>query len=144
MILGPAHSSPEAAGYFAAVVVAMANMTGMHENTHEWVWFPSLWEFLNGLWAVFFTIIPRFFFSIVPALWKTRRQHLANGLAAHHEEYIPLFGILLVKHYHTKTGFHALGGFAWCVILCLGMIFASIHQTVVAGFWIMIKLPETG
>ncbi|EEP80139.1 conserved hypothetical protein [Uncinocarpus reesii 1704] len=142
MILGPSHSSSVTAGHFAAVAVAMANMTGMHENTHEWAWFPWLWVLLNGFKAVFFTIIPRFFFCIVPSLWKMRKQHLATGLAARHGEYVPLFDILLVKHYHEKTGFRALGGFAWCVILCVGLIFASIHQTVVAGSWILIKLAQ--
>lgn len=142
MILGPAHSSSVSAGHFAAVAVAMANMTGMHENTHEWVWAPSLWVLFTGLWAVFFTIIPRFFFRIVPTLWRSRHQHLANGLAARHGEFVPLFDILLAKHYHEKTGFRALTGFGWSVVLCVGMIFASIHQTVVAGFWILVKLAQ--
>ncbi|PYI11404.1 cytochrome P450, partial [Aspergillus sclerotiicarbonarius CBS 121057] len=142
MILGPVHSSPVTASHFAAVAVAMAHMTGMHENTHEWAWFPSLWVLLNGLRAVLFTIIPRFFFAIVPTLWKTRHEHLSNGLSARHGEYVPLFDLLLVKNYHQRTGFHALAGFGWSVILCVGMIFASIHQTVVAGFWILITLAQ--
>lgn len=142
VILGPAHASSVAADHFAAVAVAMANMTGMHQNTHEWIWFPSLWVFLTGIRAVFCTIIPRIFLGIAPTLWKTRRQRLANGLTALHGQYVPLFGILLVKHYHEKTGFSALTGFAWCVIVCVGMIFASIHQTAVAGFWILIKLTQ--
>ena len=142
MILGSAHASSETAAHFAAVAVAMANMTGMHENTHEWVWCPALWVLLNGLGAVFFTIIPRFFFRIVPTLWRSRQQHPANGLAARHGEYVPLLDILLVQHYHEKTGFRALAGFAWSAIICVGLIFASIHQTVVAGFWILITLAQ--
>ncbi|PGG98011.1 hypothetical protein AJ79_09002 [Helicocarpus griseus UAMH5409] len=142
MTLGPAYSSSVAAGQFAAVAVAMAHMGGMHENTHEWVWFPSLWILLNGLWAIFVIIIPHFFISIVPMLWKTRHQHLTNGLAAHHGEYVPLFDVLLVKYYYEKTGFRALAGFTWSVILCVGMIFASIHQTAVASTWILAKLAE--
>ncbi|OOF99135.1 hypothetical protein ASPCADRAFT_513218, partial [Aspergillus carbonarius ITEM 5010] len=142
MILGPKHSSPVTAGHFAAVAVAMAHMTGMHENTHEWAWLPSLWVLLNGLRAVLFTIIPRFFFAIVPTLWKTRHEHLFNGLSARHGEYIPLFDLLLVKNYHHKTGLRALTGFSWSVVLCVGMIFASIHQTVVAGVWILITLTQ--
>ncbi|PWY91870.1 cytochrome P450 [Aspergillus sclerotioniger CBS 115572] len=142
MILGPAHSSPVTAGHFAAVAVAMAHMTGMHENTHEWAWFPSLWVLLNGLRAVLFTIVPQFFFAIVPTLWKTRHEHLSNGLSARHGEYIPLFDLLLVKNYHQRSGLCALAGFGWSVVLCVGMIFASIHQTVVAGTWILITLVQ--
>lgn len=142
MLLGPKHSSSETAKHFAQVAVAMANMTGMHENTHEWTWLPSLWVLLNGISNILLTIIPCFFFSIFPALWKARKQHLENGLAACHGTYVPLFDILLVKHYHNKGGVRALGGFLWCAILCVGLIFASIHQTAVASFWILIQLAE--
>lgn len=142
MILGPAHASPVTAGHIAAVAVAMANLTGMHENTHEWVWAPRLWVLCNGLSAVFFTIVPHFFFAVVPTLWRTRHEHLENGLAARGVEFVPLFDTLLVKNYHGKTGWGALTGFAWCVIICVGMIFASVHQTVVAGFWVLIKLAQ--
>jgi len=142
MILGKAHASSVIAGHFAAVAIAMANMTGMHENTHEWVRLPWLWVIINGFSAVFFTIIPRFFFRVVPMLWRARHEHLENGLAARHGEFVPLFDILLTKHYHGKTGLSALAGFFRCVILCVGVIFASIHQTVVAGFWILIKLTQ--
>ena len=75
-------------------------------------------------------------------LWRARHEHLENGLAARHGEFVPLFDILLTKHYHGKTGLSALAGFFRCVILCVGVIFASIHQTVVAGFWILIKLTQ--
>ncbi|EHY54817.1 hypothetical protein ABEF92_005245 [Exophiala dermatitidis] len=142
MILGNAHSSSKAGRHFAAVAVAMAQMTGMHENTHEWPWAPSLWVLLNGLRAVFFTIIPHFFFAIVPTLWSTRHQHLANGLAARPGQFVPLFDTLLVKNYDGKTGLSALAGFGWAIVLCVGLIFASVHQTVVAGFWVLIKLAE--
>jgi hypothetical protein len=142
MILGPEYSSPVAASHFAEVAVAMARMTGMHENTHEWTWFPSLWVLINGISSVLFTIIPRFFFSVVPRLWNARHQHLENGLAARHGKYVPLFDILLAKHYSNETGIRALGSFLWCAILCVGLIFASIHQTVVAGIWILIRLAE--
>lgn len=142
LVLGPEHSSSKTASHFASVAVAMARMTGMHENTDEWTWFPSLWVFWNGISAVIFTIIPCFFFGVVPALWKTRDQHLENGLSASRGSYVPLFDVLLAKHYHGKKGIWALGGFAWSAILCVGIIFASIHQTVVAGFWILIRLVE--
>lgn len=142
MILGEAHASSVTAANFAAVAIAMANMTGMHENTHEWIRFPWLWVVINGFSAIFFIIVPRFFFRVVPAMWKMRHEHLENGLAARHGAFVPLFDILLTKHYHGKTGIFALLGFFRCVILCVGVIFASIHQTVVAGFWILIKLTQ--
>jgi hypothetical protein len=142
MILGQAHASSEVASDFAVVAVAMANMTGMHENTHEWTRFPWLWVIINGFSAIFFTIIPRFFFRVVPALWKTRKEHLENGLAAKHGNFVPLFDILLTKHYDGKTGFSSLAGFFRCVILSVGVIFASIHQTVVAASWILVTLTQ--
>ncbi|KAL3478312.1 cytochrome P450 [Aspergillus californicus] len=142
MILGQAHASSIIAGHFAAVAVAMANMTGMHENTHEWVRLPWLWVLVNGFPAVLFTIIPRLFFHIVPVLWTARNEHLKNGLAARHGHFVPLFDILLTKHYHGKTELSALAGFFRCIILCIGLIFASIHQTVVAGLWILTKLTQ--
>lgn len=142
MILGPAHASSIVAGHFAAVAVAMAKMTGLHENTHEWPRLSWLWVLVTGLSAVFFTIIPRFFFHVVPSLWRARNEHLENGLAAKHGQFIPLFDILLAKHYHGTTGLFALAGFFHCAIVCIGVIFASIHQTVVAGLWILIKLTQ--
>lgn len=142
MILGPAHASSVIAGRFAKVAIAMAKMTGMHENTHEWARFQWLWVILNGCSAIFFTIIPQFFFYVVPTLWEARHKHLENGLAARHGDFVPLFDILLTQHYHGKTGLFALAGFFRAVIVCVGVIFASIHQTVVAGFWILIKLTQ--
>ncbi|EHK22097.1 uncharacterized protein TRIVIDRAFT_216144 [Trichoderma virens Gv29-8] len=142
MILGQAHASSVVAGRFAAIAIAMANMTGMHENTHEWIRFPWLWVLINGFSAIFFTIIPQFFFYVAPALWKARHEHLDNGLAARHSNFVPLFDILLTKHYQGKTGIFALAGFFRCVILSIGIIFASIHQTVVAGSWILVKLTQ--
>lgn len=142
MILGPKHSSPHMASRFAAIAVAMASMTGLHENTHGWLWAPVLWVFFTGISGVVFTIIPCFFVGIVPALWKARHQHLKNGLAARHGTYVPLFDVLLVKHYHQKKGVCALSGFLWAATLCIGLMFASIHQTAVAGLWILIGLTE--
>ncbi|KAL6241823.1 hypothetical protein RBB50_011356 [Rhinocladiella similis] len=142
MILGNEYSSTTTGTRFADVAVAMARMTGMHENTHEWPWAPSLWVLLNGLSAVFFTIVPQFFFAIVPTIWRNRQSHLENGLAARPGQFVPLLDTLLVKHYHDKTGIRALAGFGWAVVLCVGLIFASVHQTVVAGFWVLIKLAE--
>jgi len=142
MILGSNHSSSVVAGHFAAVAVAMANLAGMHENTHEWTWAPRMWVFLTGISAIFLTILPRFLFGVVPAVWRTRKQHLENGLSKRHGEFVPLLDHLLVKQYHKKTGLCAFTSFGWCLILCVGIIFASIHQTVVAGFWVLIKLVE--
>lgn len=142
MVVGEEHAGPELAGHFAAVAVAMARMTGMDESTDEWTWFPKLWVLFNGLSAVFLTIVPRFFFTVAPLLWKTRREHLANGLAARHGIHVPVFDLLLVKHYHEKQGLWALLGFFRCLIIVIGLIFASIHQTVVGGMWQLIKLTE--
>ncbi|KAJ5520429.1 hypothetical protein N7463_000882 [Penicillium fimorum] len=142
MILGHAHASSVVASHFAVVAVAMANMTGMHENTDEWVRFPWLWVIFNGFSAIFFTIIPRFFFCVVPVLWKTRKEHLENGLAARQGNFIPLFDILLTQYYNGKTGISTLAGFFRCVIISIGVIFASIHQTVVAASWILVTLTQ--
>lgn len=142
MILGQEHASSKTADHFAAVAVAMANMSGLNENTQEWTMFPQLWVLFNGLSAIFFTIIPRFFFTVTPMLWKARQAHLENGLAARHGDFVPLFDILLAKHYHEKSGLAALAGFFRCIIICVGVIFASIHQTVVAGSWMLIKLTQ--
>jgi hypothetical protein len=142
LVLGHQHSSSLTAKRFTAVAVAMANMTGMHESTHEWTWLPWLWVILNGISAVIGTILPQFFLAIVPALWRSRKQHLENGLAARQGQFVPLLDYLLAKQYHGKTGIAALTSFTWCVVLCVGLIFASIHQTVVAGFWTVVKLAE--
>lgn len=142
MILGPEHASSVTASHLAAVAIAMANMTGMHENTHTWEWFPSLWFVINGWTAIFFTIIPRFFFKIVPSLWKTRESHLGNGLAARHGEFVPLFDMLLTKHYYGTSGISALVGFFRAVIVAVGVIFASIHQTVVGASWMLVTLIQ--
>ncbi|KAF7719853.1 Uncharacterized protein PECH_007759 [Penicillium ucsense] len=142
LILGPQHASSETADRFVSVAVAMAHMTGMHENTNGWAWFPFLWVIVNGAWAVLFSIMPAFFFCVMPALWKTRHEHLQNGLSSRHGAFVPMFDVLLAKNYHGKTGFGALFGFVWSAIICVGMIFASIHQTAVAGFWMLIRLAE--
>lgn len=142
MILGQEHASSKTAAQFADVAVAMASMTGLHENTDEWVMFPRLWVLFNGFCAIFLTIIPKFFFKVTPMLWRARREHLQNGLAARHGKFVPLFDILLVTHYHHKSGIWAVIGFFRCIIICVGIIFASIHQTVVAGSWMLVKLAQ--
>lgn len=142
LILGPTHASSVVARRFAVVAIAMVNMTGMHENTNEWIRFPWLWVMWNGFSAMFCVIIPQFFFRVAPALWHTRHKYLENGLAARHGSFVPLFDLLLTQHYHGKTGVLALIGFFRCIIICIGVIFASIHQTVVAGFWILITLTQ--
>ncbi|KAJ8126531.1 hypothetical protein O1611_g7106 [Lasiodiplodia mahajangana] len=142
MILGQAHESSTMANHFAAVAGGMAKMTGLYENTDGWDRFPRLWAQYNSYSTMFFIIIPRFFLAIVPMLWKSRKERMENGLAARHGEYVPLFDILLTEHYHKKSGLSALRGFLQCAIVCLGAIFASIHQTVVAGTWILVKLTQ--
>ncbi|KAJ2992618.1 hypothetical protein NUW58_g2108 [Xylaria curta] len=143
MILGQEHASSKTAGHFAAVATGMIEMTGLHANTHSWDMFPRLWVLYTALYAVLFTIIPSFFFTLAPLLWRSRKEHLANGLAARHSEFVPLFDILLAKHYHGKSGLSAIRGFLQSSTLCVGIIFASIHQTVVAGSWILVKLTQT-
>ena len=142
MILGREHASSVTAAHFAAVAIAMANMTGMHENTHTWEWCPWLWFVVNGWTAIFFTIVPRFFFRIVPSLWKTRQSHLDNGLAARHGEFVPLFDMLLAKHYRGASVTSALFGFTRAIIVAVGVIFASIHQTVVGASWMLTTLIQ--
>ncbi|KAI1424536.1 cytochrome P450 [Xylaria sp. FL1777] len=141
MILGQDCASSTTASHFAAVASGVARMTGMHENTDEWVIFPKLWVLMTGFSAVLFTIIPKFF-NIIPMLWRTRKQHLENGLAGRHGDFVPLFDILLTKYYYKQSGISAVLGFLRCALICVGVIFASIHQTVVACTWILVKLTQ--
>ncbi|RWA11061.1 hypothetical protein EKO27_g4062 [Xylaria grammica] len=141
MVLGPQYASPRTAGYFADVAVAMTRLTGLRENTEAWVMFPWLWVLWNAFRAMFFTIIP-FFFTIMPALWASRRAHFQNDLVARRGDFVPLFDTLLTKRFHEKSGLFATVAVFRCAVLCVGLIFASIHQTVVAGSWMLVKLTE--
>ncbi|KAI0531680.1 cytochrome P450 [Xylaria digitata] len=142
MILGQEHASSRTASSFADVAVAMASMAGLRENTDEWAMVPWLWVLWNAFRAVFFTIIPKLFFLITPMLWRARQAHLDNGLTARHGGFVPLFDTLLTTHYNGKLGLFAILGFFRCIILCAGIIFASVHQTTVASSWMLVKLAE--
>ncbi|KAI1122207.1 cytochrome P450 [Nemania abortiva] len=142
MILGQEHASSKTATHFGMVAAGMAKMTGLNENIDEWTMFPRLWILFTGLSAVFFTIIPTFFFGIAPMLWRSRKIHLEKGLAARHGDFVPLFDILLTRHYHEKSGLAAVRGFLQSAVACVTLIFASIHQTGVMSTWILVKLAQ--
>lgn len=78
----------------------------------------------------------------MPSLWRAGCVYLENGLATRHGTFVPLFDLLLAKHYHEQNGIYVLAGFFRSVIVCVGLTFASIHQTVAAGFWILIRLAQ--
>ncbi|KAF2967787.1 hypothetical protein GQX73_g5759 [Xylaria multiplex] len=142
LLLGQEHASSRTASSFADVAAAMASMGGLRENTDEWVIFPRLWVLWTVFTAVFFAIIPELFFLIAPMLWRTRQARLENGLAARHGIFVPLFDIFLAKHYNGKSGPFAIIGFFRCIILCAGVIFASVHQITVSSLWMLVKLVE--
>ncbi|KAK8024334.1 cytochrome P450 [Apiospora rasikravindrae] len=144
LILGESHAaSPIMAKHFSAVAVGMADLAGTHESTHAWARFPRLWAFWNALSAAFLIILPTILFGIAPALWKTRHEHLANGLAAQQRQrqgdFTPLFDVALAQHCGDKPSGLA---FLHCLTLCVSIIWASVHQTVVAALWTLVRLVQ--
>ncbi|KAK7946841.1 cytochrome P450 [Apiospora aurea] len=149
LILGESHAAnPAMAKHFAAVAAGMADLAGTHESTHAWSRFPRLWAFWNALAAAVLTILPTILFGIAPALWKTRHAHLANGLAAAQQkqrqgDFTPLFDVALAQHCGGhSSGLAALAGFLHCLTLCVSIIWASVHQTVVAAVWALVRLAQ--
>jgi hypothetical protein len=131
---------------FMAVVGAIADLSGIYENvscttylllrslltshcqTHGWAWAPALWSLKTTLGAICFTIVPQFFFSIVPLLWRNRESHLNAGLDVDSTAFAPFFDLLAARHRNRVTDQLSFLNFVWCAVVCLGIIFASVHQ----------------
>ncbi|UZJ53961.1 hypothetical protein CBS101457_003281 [Exobasidium rhododendri] len=143
LILGEPYRNANMTRNFMEIVVAIAHLSGIYENTQGWRYFPSLWSFKTTMVAIFGTIIPRFFFGILPQLWRNRDMHLNQGAdTADSTEYAPFLDLLTVKYRNSKTGQISLLNFIWCAIICLGVIFASIHQTAVVAVWCIFNLAK--
>lgn len=142
LIIGEQYLTPTMTQHFMDVVVAIANLSGIYENTQGWKYLPGLWSFKTTMVAIFGTVVPKFFFGVLPQLWKNRNVHLDNGVDVEHNEYSPFLDLLAAKHRSKKTGKLTFLNFVWCSIVCLGIIFASIHQTAVVAVWCVMNLVK--
>lgn len=139
LIFGERYNSPEMTQDFMKIAVAISELAGIFENTKGWKRFPGLWSLKTTLWAIFGTIVPTYFFKILPQLWRNRQFHLERGMDVENNEYAPFFDLSAARRRNVQTGKLGLVGFAWSATVCLGIIFASIHQTaVVAAFCVLI------
>lgn len=54
----------------------------------------------------------------------------------------PFFDLLAAKHRNRRSGNLSPLNFVWCATVCLGIIFASIHQTAVVAVWCVMMLAQ--
>lgn len=142
LILGEKYLNPTITEHFMSITVAISNLAGIYENTQGWRRFPSIWSLKTTLQAIFGTVVPKFFFGILPTLWKNRQAHLNHGIDVEHNEYAPFFDLLASKHRNKQTGSLSIWNFIWCATVSLGIIFASIHQTAVVAVWCVMVLCQ--
>lgn len=142
LILGEQYLTPKMTAHFMDVVVAIAHLSGIYENTQGWKYLPGLWSFKTTMTAIFGTVVPKFFFGVVPQIWKNRNVHLNHGVDVESNEYAPFFDLLAAKHRSKGTGKLSFLNFLWCSIICLGIIFASVHQTAVVAVWCVMNLSK--
>lgn len=142
LILGESYLNTEMTEHFMAITVAIANLSGIYENTEGWCNFPKLWSLKTTLVAIFGTVVPHFFCGVLPCLWRNRQAHLEHGVDVEHNEYAPFFDLLAAKHRNRATGKLSVLNFVWCATVCLGIIFASIHQTAVVAVWCIMTLCQ--
>jgi len=142
LILGERYLDEKMTQRFMAVVGAIADLSGIYENTHGWAWAPALWSLKTTLGAICFTIVPQFFFSIVPLLWRNRESHLNAGLDVDSTAFAPFFDLLAARHRNRATDQLSFLNFVWCAVVCLGIIFASVHQSAVMAVWCIANLAK--
>jgi hypothetical protein len=142
LVIGDQYSTPKMTQHFTDIVVAISDMTGMYENTQGWKYFPRLWSIKTTIVAIFGTILPKFFSGVLPQIWKNREAHLDHGINIESTEFSPFLDLLLAKHRDKKTGRLTFLNFIWCSVICLGIIFASIHQTAVVAVWCIFNLAK--
>lgn len=142
LILGEQYFDEDMTKRFMDVVVAVANLSGIYENTRGWRYLPWLWSLKTTLGAIFLTVVPRFFFGILPRMYANKDNHLNHGVDVENDEYAPFFDLLAAKHRDRKTGRLSFLNFVWCAVVCLGIIFASIHQTAVVAAWCVMNLAK--
>jgi hypothetical protein len=141
LILGERYLTDEMTTNFMATATAISSLAGVYENTQGWTYFPWLWSLQNTLSAVCFTMIPRYFCSVVPKLWRERNQRI-KSIDTSSNEFVPFFDLLAIKYRDPKSGKLGFGNFIWCTVVCLGLVFASIHQSAVVAVWCIMSLVK--
>lgn len=131
----------ETTNCFMSVVAAIADLGGIYANTSWWARnFPKTWSFFTSLKAVFFVIVPRFFFGILPRVYRNLDSLIDSGINKGSTDFVPLIAILASKHRNFNTGYLSFLNFIWISVIALGVIFASIHQTAVVAVWVIMTL----
>ncbi|CEH14552.1 Cytochrome P450 CYP4/CYP19/CYP26 subfamilies [Ceraceosorus bombacis] len=142
LILGERYLNEEMTGRFMRIVVGIAHLSGIYENTQSWARYPRLHALKTTLAVIFGTVIPDFFFGIVPQLWRNVDSHINHGLDVESSDYAPFLDILTAKHRNRATGDISFFNFMWSAIVCLGIIFASVHQSAVMAVWCVMTLAK--
>lgn len=145
LIIGEQYLTPTMTQYFMDVVTAITHLSGIYSNTQAWKYFPSLWSAKTTIQAIFGTIIPRFFFGVLPKLWKMNSKNVFFDYSVDVDddkvnEHCAFFDILVAKHRNKRTGKLSFFNFIWCSTICMGIIFASVHQTAVVAVWCIMNL----
>ncbi|KAG0645839.1 Cytochrome P450 monooygenase 3 [Hyphodiscus hymeniophilus] len=141
LILGDKYLTPANTEDFMATAIAVARLSGVYENTDGWRYLPWLWSLQTTLSAVLFTIVPRYFLSVVPQLWRDRKERLKN-IDRPSNAFVPFFDLLAIKYRNSETGELGFLNFLWCTTVCLGLVFASIHQSAVVAVWCIMTLAK--
>lgn len=142
LILGEEYQNDKTTANFMAIVSAITRLAGIYENTEGWKHLPWLWSLKTSLYAIFVVILPRFFFGVLPLIWRNRDKHVARGTDYEAGHYAPFFDLLAKKYCNRDDAKLSLLNFLWCATICLGVIFASVHQTAVVAVWSIVMLAQ--
>ncbi|KAG4431082.1 hypothetical protein IFR05_013437 [Cadophora sp. M221] len=103
LILGEEYLDTAMTQKFTDVVASITELTGIYENMRRWRYFPGLWSFKIAMKAIIWTMVPKYFFGIVPQVWKNKESHLDHGVDVEKNEYSPLLDPLVAKHRDKGT-----------------------------------------
>ncbi|KIY54029.1 cytochrome P450 [Fistulina hepatica ATCC 64428] len=141
IIFGKNYTSPTDVGSTEKLVEAIAVLSGIYQNTDYWSrTFATTWRIVTWIRIVFFEL-PWNFTSIGWRYWKDVRAFSSEGSNSQMTEDSLMH--CMAKNYAKKTdGRVSVADTIWMMVLSLGLVFASVHQTSIISIWVLYQLAR--
>ncbi|KAL4862481.1 cytochrome P450 [Aspergillus spectabilis] len=129
---------------------AIADLAGMYKSESYFARaFPTIWRYTNWLRIAVFRIGLKLTSSMGSSIWKEMTSLANSGSEMTDKENITILSFLVreqVSPTLSSKGRLSLASRLWIITLCIIIIFASVHQTVINTVWTLYELgsrPES-
>lgn len=150
LILGERYVNETNIALVTAVAAEIATLTGIYQNTSIFARsMPVLWRIFTWFRVMMYSVSYRFLGHLGPVVWRELRGKTwrPDPTIQKEDEWdngnVTLLAYLACKHADPDTGEVTVLSAVKVIVILLGIVFASVHQSASVVVWVVFKLATS-